>query len=190
MLRIVTRAASRGAALAVFVALLSFSCGSEEPPETAESAPGSLQFSVDEELLGPTQEFPTLGIEMNAPAEWEPQEAPETEENPVEIERLYAGPGPSYLVVGTVRSEAPAQETAEALAQDETDEVTQFTHNGISFHQVRRITEENVIFFLLFATPENGKELGMLQFTVPSDEIENRARLIESSLGSVSSLDR
>ena len=183
------KAVSAGTALFLFALLLTVqSCGSggDTDDELAEEdSSNSLEFSVDEELLGERIVLPELSIALRAPSGWSAVDEPPEQAAPVEVVRLYVGSGPSFLLIGELGGDSSAEAAAAMLASDESDERTTFSHNGIRFHQVRRVTSESVTFSLLF---ERGQGVvALLQYVVPVADIQYRARLIESSIGSIRS---
>ncbi|MFP4153075.1 MAG: hypothetical protein ACLFSV_09540 [Alkalispirochaeta sp.] len=154
--------------------------------ESGSAQSADLRFRIDEDLVAPYVDFPGLGIAIRPPAGWESQEFPVQEELPIEVLDLYVGPGPSILLIGMMETSGSAKETAPSLATSDDDERTDFVHNGITFHQIRRVTAEHISYSILFDSPdENTDRPGILQFVIPTESAETIARTVESSLGSV-----
>ena len=181
-------AASKGAAFSLLLSLLLLSgCGGDDSrtaPEEAEQSQEAMAFSVDSDLLGELVRQPELSISLRPPAGWEESATPTDSELPVRVLEFFQGAGPSYLLIGSIETEETAEAMAETLAHSE-DQLATFSHHDLLFHQVRRVTEDRVTFSLLFDHPPEFAPVGLVQYTIPLDEIEYRARLVESSIGSI-----
>lgn len=186
------KATSYGAAVFVLAAVFAIlGCGGRD----AESRTGSedtLEFIVDQTLLDSAVQIPELSVEFQPPTGWSAFDDPPEQELPLEVFRLFVGSGPSYLLAGSLPDEDNPEAVAADLATMEGDEKTSFTHNGIGFHQVRRITDQSVTFSLVFVPPTASEtvRVGLLQYVLPLSELEYRARLVESSIGSIIPLEQ
>ncbi len=168
--------------------LLSGCGGGNEVATSGADQAANLRFRVDEDLVGPAETVPELGVSIRPPLDWEVQDNPVQEGLPIDVLNLYVGEGPSYLLIGVLQSQDSAEDTAPSLVASEDDELTSFVHNGILFHQIRRVSSEHVSFSVLFDAPvEDPDGPGILQFVIPTGDAEEKARMVESSLGSLES---
>jgi antitoxin component of RelBE/YafQ-DinJ toxin-antitoxin module len=171
--------------------LLLFSgCSEQRQAQEDESdQPANLRFRVDEDLVAPAEDVSELGVSIRPPMDWQLQDVPVQEDLPIDVLRLFVGEGPSYLLIGVLQSQDSAEEIAPSLMASDDDELTSFVHNDILFHQIRRVSPEHVSFSVLFDTPtHDAGGPGILQFVIPTAYVEEKARMVESSLGSLETL--
>lgn len=170
----------------ILLSLLLLSCeGGEEDSESATDP----EFSVDRELLGPEAEIPELGISLFLPIAWEEVTPPDVEQSVFRLARMYSGPGPSYLLAGTLSDVEDLGDATETVTTGENPEATRFVYNGIEFVHLQRYDDQGLMQSFLFVVPGRKEQIGMLRYVLPDKNLDYGVRLLESSFGSVEALE-
>lgn len=144
---------------------------------------------MDRELLGPETVIPELGVSLSLPLLWEEVTPPDVETGAFQLARMYTGPGPSYLLAGTLSGAEELGDAVEILATEEDPEANQFVYNGMEFLHLQRYSEQGLMQSFLFVGPKEEEQVGMLRYVLPDKNLDYGLRLLESSFGSVEALD-
>lgn len=181
-------------AVSLYLVVL-FSCAEEKDPYLSSIKEQEIQFSVNENVVEDEFTLESLGFRVAPPEGWEhvPEQVEQELFTRLEEQGIDAlgGIDPreiflnkqtgSTLIIYT--NEKSLKEKIQSYAPKE-EEIVRFNHNGITFYQIRKITENNINFILLFE-PVEKNPVGIVYY-VNKQFYRNESKKLESSIGSIS----
>jgi hypothetical protein len=187
--------------LALGLVLALVSCGNQDSgSSTSDDETPRYAFNVDSDLIGEEYGDRQLGLTIAPPAGW--AQAPDSLEEQIRnrvaantditseelgLRTLFIdrSSGSALLVYDPFERDDPGAVFDEWVGPE--DQTAEFRHNGLHFHQARRVTEQEVRFTL--AVEGRDGVVTVLQYFMPQTHFKEIGRSIESSIGSIEPLE-
>lgn len=190
------------AAVCLLVSVFSFNCKNGNT-ETKQIKP--LAFNIDSSLIGSEISFPAIGISFNPPAKLKHSDdffekvtqkynqtqnaANEFSAKPLEV---FTDPDLNILIISSTAldNQNPPDDYLEKITsslktqfKNDKPKFNQYLKNGIKINQFIIQDSVNVVFKLLFATPNNN--IIQFDYVIQQSSYRDEIKGVESSIGTI-----